>query len=86
MTQEEANIVIVGAYTYLKTTLASSGLTSDKITNPRVEEMEKIESGNYKITLSYEVVGDFVFDKKKEFKDFEVKPDGTVLSMKIRKV
>ncbi len=86
MSQEEVKIVINGAYTYLKTTLASSGLTSDKITNPRVEEMEKMESGNYKITLSYEVIGDFVFDKKKEFKDFEVQSDGTVISMKIRKV
>lgn len=51
-----------------------------------VEEIRVDEKKNYLITLSYEMAGEFGFDRKRELKDFSVKRDGTVLWMKIRKL
>jgi len=51
----------------------------------RLEEIRIDQKKDYLITLSYEVTGEFEFDRQREFKDFNVGKDGTVLWMKIRK-
>ena len=90
MSTEITQKSITAAYEYLRTTLATAGVRADQISNVRVEEAEVNEKGNYKITLSYEVVGQFAFERQREFKDFEVDPKTTptptVVSMKIRKI
>jgi hypothetical protein len=57
-----------------------------KFTSFRVEEMETNKEGGYTLTLSYEITGEFGFDKTKEYKQFKVTNEGTVEWMKIRKV
>lgn len=79
-------VAINSAYLYLRKTLEASGITLEKVSGFRVEEAEKNEAGNYKITLSYELIGDFPFDRRRELKDFEIGTDGEVISMKIRKI
>jgi len=63
--------------------LIASNVSADKVSNFRVEEAGKGKDGNYRITLSYDVIGDFGFDRQRELKDFEVTPKYVVLSMKI---
>lgn len=85
MSTEDSTKIVKAAYTYLVNVLIASGTTIDKISNFRVEELSQVEeTQNYKVTLSYEIGSDFQFDKKREYKDFEVTSDGKVLSMKIR--
>jgi hypothetical protein len=87
MTKEETKAAIASAYDYLRQAQSASGITSDKVTSFRVEEAGKDDDGTFRITLSYEVIGDFPFDRKKEFKDFVLSSDGTtVISMKIRTI
>jgi hypothetical protein len=86
MSTETLQKAIQAAYEYLIIGLSTSGTPKEKISNFRVEEAETNEKDNYKITLSYDITGDFVFEKEREYKDFEVTPAGKVLSMKIRKI
>jgi len=86
MSKETLSLAVNGALEYLITALAASGTSKEKISNFRLEEALTHAGGNYKITLSYDITGDFAFDKQREYKDFEVTPEGTVLSMVIRKV
>lgn len=78
----EPNIAVKTAYEYL----LKVSPNASKFTNFRVEEISNDKQGDYLLTLSYEVVGEFGFDKTKEYKDFKVTKEGTVESMKIRKV
>jgi hypothetical protein len=85
MSGESAAKIVNSAYQYLVQVLIAGGTSADKITNARVEELTLDDaSGNYKVTLSYEVAGVFEFDNSREYKAFVVKSDGTVLSMTIR--
>ena len=86
MSSEDTTKTIKAAYDYLLKALSASKVGSEKLANFRVEESGLNEKGNFKITLSYEVTGEFPFDRQREFKDFEVDSKDVVLSMKIRKV
>lgn len=60
---------------------------SERYTNFRVEELKNNTKEDYLVTLSYEVSGEFGFDKTREYKDFIVnKEDGKITSMMIRKI
>lgn len=87
MSTEQATKAVRTAYEYLMKTLIAGGTPTERLSNFRVEEVAQEETTkNFKITLSYDVSTDFQFDKKKEFKDFEVSENGeTVNWMKIRK-
>jgi len=56
------------------------------ITNTRVEELEQIEENKFwRVVLSYETVGQFPFESKKEYKEFKINAeDGNVTYMKIK--
>jgi len=88
MSTETSAKIVRAAYDYLIRVLLASGTPTGKLSNFRVEELsvEKTGTKNYNVTLSYEVTGEFEFDKKREYKDFVVQQDGTVLSMKIRNI
>ena len=86
MSTEDSAKIVRAAHVYLVNVLIASGTPTDKVSGFRVAELSLDEgTKNYKVTLSYEMAGDFQFDKKREYKDFEITPDGKVLSMKIRK-
>lgn len=71
------------AYQYLQ----SVTTPATRISNVRVEEVVKEEgSEDWKVTLSYDAVGEFAFDRKKEYKDFKINESGLVVWMKIRNV
>ena len=60
-----------------------------KISNPRVEELEQLDVEGKKIwnvVLSYDILGDFAFEKTREYKQFRVDLEGNVLDMKIKKI
>lgn len=60
-----------------------------KISNPRVEELEQSDLEGKKIwnvVLSYDILGDFAFEKSREYKQFRVDIEGNVLDMKIKKI
>ena len=83
MAIENAEKAIKAAYAYLMRALFASNVHMDRVSNFRVEEAEINDIGNYRITLSYDVVGEFAFDRQRELKDFEVDKENNVLSMKI---
>lgn len=60
--------------------------TGSKLSNFRVEQVERYKKENYIITLGYDVEGQFGFDKKREYKDFKITKDGKVEWMKIHKL
>lgn len=89
MSTETTTIAVNAAYQYMVKTLIAAGTPVDRLSNFRVEEVSVDDkTKNFKITLSYDVAaGEFQFDKKREFKDFDVTPDGkTVIAMRIRKI
>lgn len=74
---------VKAAFEYLK----SVAPNASRFTNFRLEEIQSDASGDFILTLSYEITGDFGFDKQKEYKEFKVKQvDGMVEWMKIKKV
>lgn len=78
--------IVNAAYKYMSEVMAAQ---AGKISNPRVEELErKDEEGKkiWNVVLSYDVSGDFPFDKTREYKQFRVDDEGVVLDMKIKKV
>lgn len=77
------NEVVKKAYEYL----ASVTTDVSRISNVRVEELLKDEQGYWFVTLSYDAIGDFAFEKKKEYKEFKIKDtDGAVEYMKIKQI
>ncbi|MDE2038128.1 MAG: hypothetical protein KGI69_02840 [Patescibacteria group bacterium] len=88
MSTETTTTAVNTAYKYLVNALVAGGTSLDKLSNFRVEEVVTDQTTkNFKITLSYDVSGDLQFDKKREYKDFDVTADGkSVLAMRIRKV
>ncbi|MGD1003655.1 MAG: hypothetical protein ABR884_03730 [Minisyncoccia bacterium] len=78
--------IVNAAYKYMADVMQAQ---AGKISNPRVEELEpKQEDGKkiWNVVLSYDIVGDFAFDKTREYKQFRVDTDGVVLDMKIKKI
>lgn len=81
-----AQEIVQAAYNYMREVMQ---VQSDKISNPRVEELVPIDAEGGKIwsvVLSYDIIGDFAFDKTREYKQFRVDSEGTVLDMKIKKI
>lgn len=84
MATEVAKKAVEAAYKYL---LSVSPVPGSYFSNFRLEEITNDKDGNFLITLSYDMQGEFVFDKKREFKEFKVDKNGeTVISMKIHKI
>ncbi|MBI4121870.1 MAG: hypothetical protein HY461_00910 [Parcubacteria group bacterium] len=77
----EPKDIVKAAYEYLLKVSADAA----KYSNFRVEEFET-KNKNFVVTLSYEFVGEFPFERKREYKDFVIDEQGQVLSMKIRKI
>jgi len=78
--------IVNAAYKYMQEVMQAQ---ISKISNPRVEELTSADEGAKKIwnvVLSYDIVGDFAFDKTREYKQFRVDDDGVVLDMKIKKI
>jgi len=73
--------IVLAAFNYL----AEISPPTQKISGVRVEEVKMIENGTEKIwsvILSYDNVGDFIFEKTREYKKFSISDnDGRVLSM-----
>jgi len=59
---------------------------SASFSNFRLEEISADDKKDFLLTISYELVGEFGFDKQKVYKDFKVKKEGEIEWMKIRKV
>ena len=77
--------IVQAAYKYL-----AEVTKGQKISEVRVEELEPAVEGKKKfwnVVLSYDAVGDFPFEKKREYKEFRIDDEnGLVVSMKIKKV
>ena len=83
MATETAKKAVQSAYQYLLQISAGTVV----LANFRVEEVNLDSAKRFLITLSYDIQGEFAFEKKREYKEFQVSSDGeTVLSMKIRKI
>lgn len=79
---KEPKEIVIGAFNYLKEVSPNT----EKITEVRIEELEHNE-GMWTVVLSYDVVGDFPFEKERQYKEFKVDDStGSVMSMKIKKV
>lgn len=78
--------IVNAAYKYM---LEVMQVQASKVSNARVEELVPIESEGKKtwnVVLSYDVAGDFAFEKTREYKQFTVTTEGTVIDMKIKKI
>lgn len=80
--------IVNAAYLYMTQVMA---LQASKISNPRVEELfasDKEGEKIWNVVISYDIKGDFEFDKTREYKQFTVDDTGTgsVLEMKIKKI
>ena len=70
MTAIDSGAAVKSAYEYL----VKISPNASRFGNLRLEEIQTDEAGDYLLTLSYEVAGDFGFDKQKELKDFKFPP------------
>lgn len=79
--EKSAKDVVLAAYHYL----ADVTPPSQKISEVRIEEVKPYEDNGkdfWSVILSFDNIGDFPFDKKREYKVFRVQDtDGKVLSM-----
>lgn len=68
--------------------LSEVATPSQKINDVRIEELELIEEKTiWNVVLSYEVLGDFPFQKFREYKEFRIDANtGLVLAMKVKKI
>lgn len=75
--------VAMAAYHYLATIAEGQ-----KISEVRIEELEQIEDGAFwNVVLSYDVTGQFPFEKSREYKEFKIgDADCSVVYMKIKKI
>ena len=75
--------IVVAAYKYL-----SDIASAQKISEVRIEELEQIEDNKFwNVVLSYDAIGEFPFEKKREYKEFKIDAkSGIVIYMKIRKI
>lgn len=73
--------IVLSSFHYLADVIPPT----QKISDVRVEEVQPMttEEGFWKVVLSYDNIGDFPFDKKREYKEFKVSDkDGKVAYMK----
>lgn len=78
--------IVNEAYKYM---LDVMQVQASKVSNPRVEEISPIKKGakmTWNVVLSYDIGGDFAFEKTREYKQFTIDNEGVVLDMKIKKV
>jgi len=77
--------IVNAAYKYM---LEVMSVQASKVSNPRVEELVPIgaDKKTWNVVLSYDIVGDFAFDKTREYKQFTVNDEAVVLDMKIKKI
>jgi len=76
--------IVKAAFDYMAMVMAAQ---IGKISNPRVEELTSSGAPKiWNVVLSYDISGDFVFDKTREYKQFRVDENGTVLDMKIKTI
>lgn len=76
--------IVTAAYKYMAEIM---GEQTDKMSYVRLEELEPADNGAaWHVVLSYELAGEFPFDKKREYKQLKVAKDGHVISMKIKPV
>ena len=76
--------IVNAAYKYM---LDVMQVQAGKVSNPRVEELvPNADKTSWNVVLSYDIVGDFAFDKTREYKQFTVNNEAVVLDMKIKKV
>ena len=78
--------IVNAAYKYMSEIMQAQ---AGKISNPRVEELEprqEEDKTTWNVVLSYDVSGDFPFNKTREYKQFRVDAEGAVLDMKIKKI
>jgi len=78
--------IVNAAYKYMVEVMQ---VQASKISNARVEELVPVDKEGAKfwnVVLSYDIVGDFAFEKTREYKQFTVDMEGKVLEMKIKKV
>lgn len=79
--------IVTAAYAYL-----SEVASAQKISDVRVEELEPVEATasepkSWNVVLSYDAVGEFPFERQREYKEFRISDaGGRVLWMKIKKV
>lgn len=76
--------IVLAAYKYL----ADITPPSQKISEVRIEEFVPSGKGvgkKWMVVLSYDNIGEFPFDKKREYKEFEITNEGVVISMKDKK-
>ncbi|KKR24030.1 MAG: hypothetical protein UT53_C0001G0019 [Candidatus Yanofskybacteria bacterium GW2011_GWD2_39_48] len=77
----EPRQVVMAAYQYLQ-----SILTQQRISEPRIEELEPFDDKNnfWTVVLSYDALGELPFEKKREYKEFKVDAySGDIAYMKI---
>ena len=77
--------ITLAAYNYLMGVIPPT----QKISDIRVEEITSKGEGGKKlwnVILSYDATGEFVFEKKREYKEFKIDDTGKVISMTIKKI
>lgn len=80
--------IVNAAYAYMVSVMQ---VQASKINNARVEELvptkdDTTKKTTWNVVLSYDIVGDFAFDRTREYKQFRVDEDGNVLDMTIKKI
>jgi len=63
--------IVLAAFNYL----ANVAPPTQKISDVRVEEVQSFDEDDatfWKVVLSYDNIGDFPFDRKREYKEFKV--------------
>jgi hypothetical protein len=78
--------IVNAAYKYMSEIMQAQ---ISKVSNVRTEELTFVTEGGKKIwnvVLGYDILGDFPFEKNREYKQFRVDDEGAVLDMKIKKV
>jgi hypothetical protein len=81
MPTKTAKEIVMAAFHYL----AEVTPPSQKVADVRVEEiqpLEEDESDFWKVVLSYDNIGEFPFDRKREYKEFKVDDSARVIYMK----
>ena len=76
--------IVQATFSYLSNVVPAT----QKIEAVRIEELEEIDSKQFwRIVLSYDSVGQFAFDRTREYKEFKVnKETAEVVSMTIKKI
>lgn len=82
MPTKTARDIVLATFTYLSEVTPPT----QKVSDVRVEEIQPFDEGGktfWRIILSYDNVGQFAFDRKREYKEFKVRDeDARVVYMK----